>query len=475
MVVINKHSIALFISSFLMGFVFLFFNYHNNYYLGLLNTHGEIGYNIYQYNSIKINPVRAKYIRSLQKERSRMVDYAEIDHQRFGPPTKYRSINDTIGYGVLLGLLWKLTGSLRYLDVQILQILMFAFLMFLLYSIAFMLFGSMRIALWCGIAQLCFLPIFYQNAQVMRDIWAYYAIAVLLWSVATMLYTRSNYWVLAVGAIVFSLMQHMRPTVSTSLGLISLCLVFSVLFDRTMLKKITAILAILWVVNGLVFWLPFVSYNKVAYNHWIVMPSGQWLVEGLGEYPNRWDFKLSDCWLGEYIEKKYDVHYGTAEFDDKAKEEFWTAYHDNPWYFYKNVISRVPQMILPGLSWNNYTNLSKSHTYHSFWEKVKIKLAAPFSSWAAFIDFLTRQIYLCIFLLLGYAGMLLALLRRRYLALMLILAAGIIPAYACILSHIEYRYVTPFYGVFSLFVGYFFVYAYDRYIGIHSKQKTNGT
>ena len=134
----KKQPLILVLLALVASTTFVFVNYKSDFYLGLLSPQGEIGYNFYRYNSIKLNPQRHAKISKEQQLRGHRVDYADIDHERFGPPTKYYGIQDTVGYGVLLGLLWKVTGSLRYRDMLILQILMYSFIMFLFYHLALM-------------------------------------------------------------------------------------------------------------------------------------------------------------------------------------------------------------------------------------------------------------------------------------------------------------------------------------------------
>ncbi len=459
----NNQALVLAFLALVLNLLFLFFNYHNDYYLGLLTPHGEIAYNVYRYNSVKGNPYRSGSVGQKQRELGRMVDYAEIDHEKFGPPMHYRSIQDTVGYGVVLGLLWKITRSLRYVDMQLLQILLFSLFMFFLYSLSFMLFQSTFIALLCGLSQLFFLPLFYLNVQVMRDIWAYYGVILLLWLVVGFLQSFVALRGLLFGSFCFALIQFVRPTIAASLVGVSGILFLYAFFDQSQLKKIIGLLGGLWFMNILGFWLPFMVHNKIAYNRYFVMASGQGLLQGLGEYPNKWGAKLGDGWVGKHITEKYGLIYGTPEFDDKAKEEFVRFYKQDPWHFWKSVLQRIPLIFLPGLPWNNISNVVDYRIYSSLWDKVYTKLAKSFDSFTSFFDFLTRQIFIRIFLLGGYLGMLLMLFNRKYLWLMLILAAGIIPSYSIIQSHVEYRYVTPFYGVFALCVGYFLSEVLKKY------------
>ena len=451
---LNKHTITLFFASLFLNFMFLCVNYKNEYYLGLLAPHGEIAYNVYRFNSIKGNPERLSFVCKQQQELHRVFDYAEIDHDHYGPPTQYRSIQDTVGYGVLLGLLWKITGSLRYLDIQILQILIFSLLMFLFYSLAFMIFGNERTALLCSIAHLCFLPLFYLNVQACRDIWAYYGVLLMIWALVSYLFFNKSYGTLFMSAVAFALIQHIRPTILLPLCMAGVVIGGAGVFKKVSFLRVFKAFITFGMMNVLIFWLPFMAHNKMAYNRYFVMGSGQGLLEGLGEYPNKWGFQLNDGWVGEYIYAKYGITYGTQECDDVAKQEFLKAYYEDPGHFYRSIARRLPLVILPGLPWNNICNVPEDTMYDSLWAKVKVKIAICFSSARGLFDFLTRHIYIRLYLLLGYFGLALMLWSKKYIWVALIVVAVILPSWSCIQSHIEYRYLIPYYAFYSLFVGY---------------------
>ena len=118
-----------------------------------------------------------------------------------------------------------------------------------------------------------------------------------------------------------------------------------------------------------------------------------------------------------------------------------------------NILRRMPLTLLPAAPWNSIAKLDKDTTvYRSFWHKLQVKFSNVFKTRYNFFDFITRKVYMTLFFLLGYIGMFVALLRRQYFVVFLVMFTGIIPAYSCITSHIEYRYVMPFYNLLALFV-----------------------
>jgi hypothetical protein len=57
---------------------------------------------------------------------------------------------------------------------------------------------------------------------------------------------------------------------------------------------------------------------------------------------------------------------------------------------------------------------------------------------------------------LAYLGLMLALIRKKYFAVAIILLGIIAAGYSVVFLHTEHRYLIPYYTFFSFFVGYLF-------------------
>jgi len=191
-----------------INLIFFSLYHHADSYLGIAIGQGEIAYSVCNYNSIKVNGARCAPVAQLQREQKRLVDFAEVDHAAYGPPTSYYSLNDTIGYGVILGLLWKITHSYRYRDIQFLQIFLYCFILFLIYAMALMWFNDPNIALAIGCAYLLFLPLFRQNVLALRDIWAYYGVMFLLYGLSSYLHVISNPFITTLKSPLIFILPH---------------------------------------------------------------------------------------------------------------------------------------------------------------------------------------------------------------------------------------------------------------------------
>ena len=464
--IFNKQAFALALAAFAINLVFLHFNKKNIFVDGLLKSHGEVAYNLYKYNSIKVNYARMGPLAQLEQQTGKRGDYYEIDHESFGPGQNYRNHFDTIGYGVLIGLLWKLTHTLDYFDIQLLQVLLFSLLMFLVYAIAFMLFASKRTALFSCIALLAFFPIHYLNVQVFRDIYPYYASIILLFTAIRFLFHRGSWGLLTFGSISFGLLQWMRPTLFLTLCLSLIVLLGYAFFSSNLKLKRSFVFAGSMLLGNLIFfWIPFATYNKIAYDQYLVGPAGINLIQGLGEFPNKWGYQLSDGWYGNYSRKHFGEQADQLQLDDnqrgvffdaKMKNLFWKSAWQDPWFYLTTLRKRVVRLIFPGLPWFNYQDTKELYLMYLTGTPLKEIIKIIFREPLIAFDFFARHIYIGFFLLFAYLGILLAIFRKKYLVVLLLFVCIIGSSYSVVFAHVDHRYLIPFYGIFPFFVGYLF-------------------
>lgn len=468
--IFNKRGFFFVVTAFCLNGLFYFFNTDHSYYSPDM-LHGEVGYNVFRYNSFKRNPAIKKKLVQLKQEggvplaSNKLVDPVHINHIEWGVPQEYNPITDTIGYGVLHGLVWKLTGSLNYRDIQFLQIFMFSILVLLLYAIALMLFASELYATIVCTVFLLFFPLFSLNVQALRDVWSYYAVVVILFVLLRYFLCNASLWYIFGGSLFFSLCQWVRPTIS--IGLFTLLFVFGVatFLGTFSYAKLGKSFTLFFLVNIGVFWAPFMAYNKTAYNRYVVGPVGQDLIEGLGEFPNEWGLELSDTAFINHIKKTYQptVSHGSPEFDDYGIVEFKKLFAHRPWFYVSTLIKRTPQLLFPALPWifhetSDYEGLTS----------IKEKIMHSFSSWRLFFDFILRHMFIRFLLLIGYLGLLLMIRDQQWFVILLLVIGVISMGLGKFPSHIEYRYLTPFYWPFVFFIAY----ALSKFIAKEVLQQT---
>ncbi len=465
----NAHAHILFTVSLVINLAVLMFvhNKHLEFYFAAPLYHDEVAYNFYSENELKIKRARMNDVSGLYG-RGLLPNYRAIDHAKYqDEPLEHRPMIDSVGFGVLIGLLWKLTGSLSFLDVQIVQILVFSFLFFLLYQISFTVFRSRSVAfLGCLLTLFLYLPLVLQNVQVQRDIWAYYATVALLYGVLRVIEKRGSIVVLTCSALFATFCQWIRPTCFTTVVLFLVVLFFGTVARAFAASKAFPIIAVITVVNGLLFWIPFFAYNKWAYDRWFVFPLGQGLVEGIGERKNKHGFKVNDGWFKDCIEKRCGAKYGTPECDEDARILFWETFRSSPATYFRGVLVRFVDALFPVFK----VYLVKVPAFEGTWVSFRER-------WQFFMANLTTQKLLHViinrffsFLLLvvGYLGIFLAI-GRLSLSRIIFLISVIASGWPFTLTHIETRHLIPFYWPFALFGGYFLIRAVPQIRGLFKR------
>lgn len=446
----------------LLAGVFLLTNKQSNYYAATLVPHGEVGYNLVMHRTITVNPERVAHVVTRQNLEGRAVDYAEVNHQLFAEPYTNRTIQDTIGYGVLLGGLWSLTGSFKYFDVQILQFIMMCIIVWFYYSLILQLSASRSIAYWSLGLLAFYAPLLHLNSQPHRDVWGFYGITILLWTFVSVIARSRSWWWGIPGGTFFVLCQWFRPTIIVGLLGITLAAVIArFLVERRTWLMGLKILALFWILNGVLFWIPFMFYNKHAYGRFWVMSSGEALIAAFKVSDSPCGrYKLDDERLGEWISSKIGAGYGTLEFDDYLKERFYRMYHKYPFAYWRQVATNFMILIFPTLDWFDPGKLFHPLPKMSgFWKRLDLMIErVRCNPWYGLMELtarilarLIRTIGMLIFPL-ACLGLLIALWQGRFQLVLFLFLGGVLPAFGLVTSHIEPRYIIPYYAFYFPFV-----------------------
>lgn len=451
----NNYSLVLFALALVTNLVWLMFihNKKHEFYYGPPSFHGEIAYNFYKANDVRVNRTRMGDHYYLY-DRGLLPNYRMINHEKYkDEPLGFRPVCDTIGYGVLLGLLWKLTGTLSFRDVQIVQILIFSFLFFLLFQIALFVFrSSMAAFIGCLLTLFLYHPLVFFNVQIFRDIWAYYATVALLFGTLWFLWGKGSYSVFLITAIFASACQWIRANAVGFVALLILMLLAGAVFRKLPFQKALLSITTIVMVNVLLFWIPFTAYNRKAYGRSFVSPLGQSLVTGFGDAENSDGFEPSDAAVCKRIEDCYKARYGTAEFDESAFGYFWATFKKSPWLYLNGLLRRVFHALIPPF----YSYMPDIEIFEGRWSSFRERSAF-------FIKHLTvkrvlhiifNRIAIWLFLAIGYLGIFFAI-RGLPMWPVLFLLSVIIAGWPLVLTCIQTRHLLPFYWPFGLFGGYF--------------------
>lgn len=356
-------------------------------------------------------------------------------------------VTESVGFSVLVGLLWKIMGSPNIFYVQLLSILLFSFFMLFIYQIGYYLFETEKLACLSSVSFLFFFPLVFHVGQGIKDIFAYYGIVMVLFVMLRVAFQTKNLKEAIVGGFFIALFQWVRPPV---VAVVFTCAGIFVGYYFINKNKLFLYLAgIICLTNIIFFWIPFFSYNQYYYGRPIVGTLGHELMCGFGEFPNKWNCVPTDTWAGDFTRKRTHLKYGTPEFDDVEKTIFWEMFQDEPWYYLKCVLKRIQKLLFLNFCWFEYDDqLYQGKTL--FKEKFFLSL----TNWRIAFDFFPRVFYIRIFWILAYIGMFFAFIRKKYFMLILLIGGVMMPMPLVVLSHIEDRYVLVHFWVLCFFVAY---------------------
>lgn len=389
------------------------------------------------------------------------------------------------GYGWLMGLVWKITGSLKYYDMQFLQIILFVISCLFLYWGLVIALQNVNQALWAAAIVPFFLPLLFLNVNPIRDIYCFYGASVLFYLFIHMYYKQLAIKQTIIGGLFIALCQWMRPTIFGSLALgAGFIFLYSFFYNRKKLKNVSLSIVLLILTTIVAFWVPWALFNKKIHGRYFAAQSGQLLLDSMGwTGPNKINPECSDTNNGLYCDKcvtdytirrfnldTTKIKIGSSEMDDKMKEAFWQWFWKDPAFWFKGMFWRIRKVMFLDMTWSTTPGWNW-HYYNSF-DKYSDRLQAAYSFGSYhLLEFLFRRWFVRLFMFMGYIGALCLLYNRHYFLLGLLIsltAGGISPA---IISHPEHRYLTPFYFIYPICAGYFLYTMFYLFAIIYSKKK----
>lgn len=409
----------------------------------------QLGYNFYRYGTVTRLYEVAKY-----------QEYKVVGTGTFLDSAP--SMKDSVGYGVLLGLLWKITGSSSFYSVIFLQVLLFTLSLCFIFQALFWWYQDQQQAIFATLGVLLFLPGIFLNVQPVKDIWSFFGTVAILWASIGLMKKKIPTSLLIISAIFFVVCQWMRPTVfGVLLALSFVGLPLFYFFFKTHCDALKKLLLYFWVANIFFFWVPWMSYNKITYNRFFVGPTGLALLVSFADSTNKWGVQASESWVENHVKERYpNLPYqdGMQEYDDVIKSIFLEYVQEEPLLYFKNLAYRIVRLFFVEMPCN--TQPPYFLGYKVYDTKIKIafeqglkKGAFGIFTWIIFFMYkVFTYLYIRFFLFLAYCGIVLSIYRKEFF-LPLLITILVVGNLGEVVSHIEIKYLMQCYGFFGIFVG----------------------
>jgi 4-amino-4-deoxy-L-arabinose transferase-like glycosyltransferase len=301
---------------------------------------GEIARNIVTHGRWFVRNERAEaYVNMLTTRRNRLVDPGSVDYTALDRGARfYPEISESVGSGVVFAGLWQLTGSGRYLWLQLLQALLDALAVLLVYRIAMQLFNRPRAALLAAALYALYPPIAWDTVDPYNDIWAVdFTIAIVAVYLEALKSTNPRRWLIACGLLT-GLAAYFRPNLLLLPSILALATILATGW-RVALRRaliVSAIAALLLV--------PWTIRNYEEFHAFIPTRSGVWeaLWSGLGEQPNDFGAAASTAVIKAEVQRvRPDLHFELPAWDAYLKHWVTHAIEQHPGYFLKLLARRA--------------------------------------------------------------------------------------------------------------------------------------
>jgi 4-amino-4-deoxy-L-arabinose transferase-like glycosyltransferase len=258
----------------------------------LTSLEGEMAHNIIAHGRwFERNAHADNYVAAISKRHGgEIIDPASVDYSGLDERGQwYPEIAQSVGPSVVIAAVWTLTGSERYIQIQILQGILDALTALLVYWIAMRLFKRTRVAIIAAALYALYPPIAWDTIDPYSDIWGVQLTIVLVALYLVMLRSGHRWrWLFACG-LCAGLGAYFRPEVLLIVPFLALATMASSGRREALRRGLTAtVVACLLLV-------PWTIRNFNDFHTFIPTRSAFWETawEGLSELPNDFTAKYS--------------------------------------------------------------------------------------------------------------------------------------------------------------------------------------
>jgi hypothetical protein len=411
-------------------------------YAGLTADHGELARNIVQNGEWFVaNRAEAVPTAEAQSERRSLVDPSELDYSRADADPQYEPvILEPPGQGVLLAGIWTVTGDLDYGYVQVLQALVDAAMVFLIFGIAMRLYARPAAGYVAAGLYAVFPPAAHLATIPHLDAWAGILTILMTYLFVRVMQAprRVGMWLVALG-VAAGMGAYFRPGLLLIPAALAIAAIPSLGWRRSLaLGAIPLVLAALLVA-------PWTYRNYEEFDRFIPLRTGigQNLWEGLGEVENDFGAKLSDRETAQQVARvRPDLRYGTPAYDDFLRDWATEAIRENPGTYARVLAKRSVEstVVLRNKEWAGATPARDEgllgYALDHPWAALKLSVAAVLEP---------------LLFLLAIAAAIWT--RERWRQHVLLLAVPLATVLPYIILHFEPRYALPGSFAYMILVG----------------------
>lgn len=308
---------------------------------GSVSVQGDVARNILHGHWFYLNLEAGEQVVRYQNERNKIVDFEDVNLTDIDNQNITRFIGNMPGYGILLAITWYVFGEMRYIYLQIVQVIMDVLIILMIYSITKRTFSE-GVAKITAIMYAFFVPVVLLVITPFRNIYPLFASVAAVYLIFTLIDAPSGEkqklkTYILLGALI-GVSVWIRETMFAFP--LAIGLFFAYFLGAKEAAKAFAIIAIVSV--GIL--TPWIAVNYRDFGEFIPLSTGGghgWYT-GFGEYPNKYNITFDDSATMAHVSSEYtNVTPYSPEYDEILKKESVALIKDDPAAYASMLLKRM--------------------------------------------------------------------------------------------------------------------------------------
>jgi len=319
----------------------LYKNWNNLDFAPSFLLHGEVARNILQGHWFKTNPAYLQtYVQDCYNQGKL------IDLQDYPPPAQetYAPLyDDEGGYGLLLAVVWKVTGSYRWWYIRVLQIIIDLVMCWLVYRIGKGMFDE-RVGLAAAFLYACFIPGIELAVRPHRDIWVTFLFIFSVHQLTLSGNNRNMVWRMLTIGLATGAVAWMRSTV------LLFVILMPILLFVTRPKRQATVFSLVLVASFVLALSPLIVRNYIVFDKFMATRGAFWhsFWGGVGQMPNPFNLREDDQEIVRFAQS-FDstARLDTDHYEQVLKREALTYINEHPLLYAESVVKRGLVFVFP--------------------------------------------------------------------------------------------------------------------------------
>lgn len=367
-------------------------NYQNkgNYYGHSLNA-ADMGLQFVFHRRIGVfDPTHANILHSAAISANKLIDPQNLEFPVSSKENLVDDYENEVGLGTLMGIIWVLTRDMRFIYIQLLQLLIDVFCIFLVFLTAQNIFNLIGISLISAFLYAVFPFQVYMITFPAPYPWMVFGTVIVLYLISK-IYRKSVIQIsdskklkfLFLIGLITGLFSYVRSTFL----FLSVFVIFGLLLKEKTLKVIKFAIVIFFAKLFILF--PLLIRNYQAFGKVMLRRGVFWhtMYGGLGAHKNPWGIRHCDKAVAQSVLKEYpNIKLYGLEYEEVLKKRFIKCIKEHPFWVLKMFSERILRFLFP-VSWTK-----EGEPYFSIKKTIAVFPLFILAFWGSYLVLLKKYL-----------------------------------------------------------------------------------